>query len=131
MAKIYDVHSVGKRKTSVARVYMVEGSGKITVNERSLKDYFPRESGQALVMQPLKLLNIVEKFDIVVNVKGGGITGQADAIKLGIGRALVKVDPALRADLKKVGLLTRDDRKVERKKYGKRGARRSFQFSKR
>lgn len=131
MAKIYDVHSVGKRKTSVARVYMVEGSGKITINDRHLGEYFPRETGQALVMQPLKLLNVSEKFDFVVNVKGGGITGQADAIKLGIGRALIKFDAGLRPELKKAGLLTRDDRKVERKKYGKRGARRSFQFSKR
>jgi small subunit ribosomal protein S9 len=131
MAKMYDVHAVGKRKTSIARVYMLDGSGKITVNKRDFKNYFVRETGQAVVLQPLKLLNLSDKYDIVINVAGGGEMGQASAVRLGISRALEKLDPNVHAELRKAGFLTRDARKVERKKYGQSGARRSFQFSKR
>lgn len=131
MAKIYDVHAIGKRKTSIARVYLVEGQGKITVNHRAFENYFARGTGRYTVMQPLRLTNLSEKYDIVVNVTGGGTTGQADAVRLGISRALIKLDPNLRPELKKAGFLSRDARIVERKKYGQRGARRSFQFSKR
>lgn len=129
--KSYDVHAVGRRKTAVARVYMAKGTGKIIVNKRELKDYFGRATGRYIVNQPLALLKMGDKFDLVVNVVGGGITGQAGAIRLGIARAMVKLDPSTRPDLKLAGMLTRDARKVERKKYGVRGARRAFQFSKR
>lgn len=127
----YDVHSVGRRKSSVARIYMVKGSGKIVVNRRDIKDYFPLGTQQYVVNQPLNLLKVNDKYDVLVNVTGGGTTGQAGAIRLGISRALLKLDPASREELKAAGFLTRDARKVERKKFGKAGARRSFQFSKR
>lgn len=129
--KTYDVHTIGKRKSSVARVYILEGSGKIIVNRRELANYFPKAVSRFVVEQPLNLINVRDKFDILVNVQGGGITGQAGAIRLGISRALLELDPECRGELKKAGFLTRDSRKVERKKYGVRGARRSFQFSKR
>lgn len=129
--KTYDIHTVGKRKTSVARVYLIEGNGKIIVNRRDFSNYFPKAVSRFMVEQPLNLINVREKFDILVNVQGGGITGQASAIRLGISRALLGLDPDCRGELKKAGFLTRDSRKVERKKYGLRGARRSFQFSKR
>lgn len=127
----YDANAVGRRKSSVARVYLVKGSGKITINKREITDYFPKATSRYVVNQPLSLVNANDKYDIVINVKGGGITGQAGAIRLGISRALIKVDEQLRGELKKAGFLTRDSRKVERKKYGLAGARRSFQFSKR
>ncbi len=129
--KTYDVHSIGRRKTSVARVYVIKGTGKITVNHRDIADYFPKATSRTVVNQPLELLNLKDKYDFKINVCGGGITGQAGAVRLGIARALLKLIPATRPELKKAGFLTRDPRAVERKKYGQAGARRSFQFSKR
>ncbi len=129
--KTYDTHSVGRRKTSVARVYVSGGNGKIVVNKRELKDYFPKGTNRYVVNQPLNLLKVADKYDIKINVAGGGTTGQAGAIRLGIARALIKLDPTLRPELKAAGFLTRDPRKVERKKAGLRGARARFQFSKR
>ncbi|MBL7665535.1 MAG: 30S ribosomal protein S9 [Bacteriovoracaceae bacterium] len=133
MAKVktYDSQAVGRRKSSVARVYVAKGSGKITINSRELTDYFPKATSRYVVNQPLNLLSVGEKYDIKVNVIGGGITGQAGAIRLGISRALLKLTPAFKAQLREAGFLTRDSRKVERKKYGLKGARRSYQFSKR
>lgn len=130
-AKSYDVHAIGRRKSSVARVYVAKGNGKITVNHRDFKEYFPKATSQYIVNQPLNLLNIPGKYDISINVVGGGITGQAGAIRLGISRAILKLDPASRPALKQAGFLTRDSRKVERKKSGLSGARKSYQFSKR
>ncbi len=129
--KTYLSNTVGRRKSSVARVYVASGSGKITINKRELTDYFPKGTSRYVVEQPLNLLGVVDKYDININVKGGGTTGQAGAIRLGIARALVAINEGDRPELKKAGFLTRDPRKVERKKYGLRGARRSFQFSKR
>lgn len=129
--KTYDSQSVGRRKSSVARVYLGSGKGQITVNKRDIKDYFPKGTNRYVVNQPLTLLNITDKYDININVKGGGTTGQAGACRLGIARAILKLDPTLRAELKKAGFLTRDSRKVERKKAGLAGARKKFQFSKR
>jgi len=130
--KTYDAHAVGRRKSAVARVYLkAGGNGKITVNKRDVKDYLGQATSRYVINQPLNLLKVGDKYDILVNVRGGGITGQAGAIRLGIARALVKLDPTVRPLLKKEGFLTRDARKVERKKYGLAGARRSFQFSKR
>ncbi len=124
-------YATGKRKTSIARVWMKPGNGEITVNKRSLDEFFGRETSKMVVRQPLELTDNLGKFDVVVNVNGGGASGQAGAIKHGITRALLEVDPELRAVLKKAGFITRDSRIKERKKYGRRGARRSFQFSKR
>jgi small subunit ribosomal protein S9 len=124
-------YATGKRKTSVARVWIKPGSGNIVVNQRTLDDYFGRETSKMVVRQPLELTENVSKFDIFVNVKGGGPSGQAGAIKHGITKALLIVDTELRPALKKAGFITRDSRVKERKKYGRRGARRSFQFSKR
>ena len=127
----YLMHTVGRRKSSVARVYLKAGSGKVMVNKRELKDYFPKATSRYVVNQPANLLEVSDQYDVIVNVKGGGFTGQAGAIRLGIARALEKLNPNFRPDLKKAGFLTRDARKVERKKYGLAGARKSFQFSKR
>ncbi len=129
--KTYTAHAIGRRKSSVARVYISEGSGKIKVNKREYKEYFPKATNRYVVNQPLNLLSVEDKYDITINVKGGGTTGQSGAIRLGIARALMAIDPSKRAELKAAGFLTRDPRKVERKKYGLAGARRSFQFSKR
>lgn len=129
--KTYKTQTVGRRKTSIARVYVADGSGKITVNKRELTDYFPKATSRYVVEQPLKLLEVSDKFDININVKGGGTTGQAGAIRLGIARALVALNASDRTTLKQAGFLTRDPRKVERKKYGLAGARKSYQFSKR
>lgn len=129
--KTYDAHAIGRRKTAVARVYLASGSGKITVNKRDLKNFFKQETNLYVVNQPLNLVKLTEKFDFIVNVAGGGISGQAGAIRLGIARALLKVQPALRSELKAAGFLTRDPRAVERKKAGKAGARKRYQFSKR
>ena len=129
--KTYDVHAVGRRKTSVARVYVKSGNGVVSVNHRDIKDYFPKATNRYVVNQPVNLLKVADRYDINVNVRGGGTTGQAGAIRLGIARALIKLDPTIRGELKKAGFLTRDARKVERKKYGLAGARRSYQFSKR
>jgi small subunit ribosomal protein S9 len=124
-------YATGKKKTSIARVWLKPGSGKIVVNQRPLDDFFGRETSKMVVHQPLELTNNVGKFDVIVNVCGGGPSGQAGAIKHGITKALLAVDPELRAVLKKAGFITRDSRVKERKKYGKAAARRSFQFSKR
>jgi small subunit ribosomal protein S9 len=129
--KTYKAQAVGRRKTSIARVYLAEGTGKITVNKREVTDYFPKATSRYVVEQPFELLGLKDKYDLNINVKGGGTTGQAGAIRLGIARALVALNEGDRGALKKAGFLTRDSRKVERKKYGLRGARRSFQFSKR
>lgn len=124
-------YGTGRRKTSVARTRIYPGSGALQINGRSLEDYFPRATLRMVVNQPLKLTNTQEKLDIKINVLGGGISGQAQAIRHGISRALIEYDPELRKDLKKAGMLTRDARAVERKKYGQRGARARFQYSKR
>lgn len=125
------IHAVGKRKTAVARVYMRPGTGKITVNDRAFEDYFPVDITRITIRQPLELVGLEPNWDIIVNVRGGGISGQADAIKHGISKALVAINPDFRPILKKAGLLTRDARIKERKKYGQRGARARFQYSKR
>lgn len=124
-------YATGKRKTSIARVWIKPGSGEITVNKRSLDDFFGRETSKMVVRQPLELTDNLGKFDVFVNVTGGGVSGQAGAIKHGITKALLEVDADLRSVLKKAGFVTRDSRAKERKKYGRAAARRSFQFSKR
>jgi len=124
-------HSVGRRKRAVARVYLRPGAGNLVVNQQPYSDYFGRESLQMVVRQPLELVDHEKSFDILINVAGGGKSGQADAIKLGISRALTEYDAKLRPTLKRAGFLTRDARIVERKKYGRPGARKRFQFSKR
>jgi small subunit ribosomal protein S9 len=129
--KTYDAQSVGRRKASVARIYLKEGSGAITINKRNFKEYFPKATSRYIVNQPINLLKLADKYDFNINVKGGGTTGQAGAIRLGISRAILKIDPTLRAELKAAGFLTRDSRKVERKKAGLKGARAKYQFSKR
>ena len=128
------MHKVGKRKNAIARVYLRPRKteiGLIHVNGRSFEDYFPRPASRLIIMQPLELTQTVGRFDIHVNVHGGGLSGQAGAVKHGISRALLVVDPTYRAVLKKAGHITRDAREVERKKYGLAGARRRFQYSKR
>ncbi len=124
-------HAVGKRKTSIARVWLRPGTGIITVNEMSLEKYITRESGVEVVKQPLEITETINKYDINVNVKGGGVIGQAGAIRHGISRVLVSINPEFRPALKKAELLTRDPRMKERKKYGQRGARARYQYSKR
>lgn len=130
MAEI-QYYGTGRRKTAVARVYLRPGSGKITVNRRDFDEYFPNQVLKMVIRQPLLLTETAEKFDILVNVQGGGPTGQAGAIRHGISRALLEYNGELRPRLKSVGFLTRDARKVERKKYGRPKARKRFQFSKR
>src|SRR5277367_1526377 len=127
-------HEVGKRKNAIARVYLrprASEVGTIRVNGRSFEDYFPRPASRLIIMQVLELTSTVGRFDIHVNVHGGGLSGQAGAVKHGISKALLEVDPAFRASLKKAGHITRDAREVERKKYGLAGARRRYQYSKR
>lgn len=124
-------NKTGRRKTAIARVYVQPGKGTITVNERELTDYFKSEIHQTTVKQALDLLKVADQYDVNVNVEGGGIKGQAEAIRLGITRALVDINGENKPALKKEGLTTRDSRMVERKKYGKRKARKRFQFSKR
>ncbi|MCF6264968.1 MAG: 30S ribosomal protein S9 [Desulfuromusa sp.] len=124
-------YATGKRKTSIARVWMKPGTGEIVVNKRPLDVFFGRETSKMVIRQPLELTDNLGKFDISVNVSGGGISGQAGAIKHGITKALLEVNPDLRATLKQAGFITRDSRIKERKKYGRAGARKSFQFSKR
>jgi small subunit ribosomal protein S9 len=121
----------GRRKKAVARVFLRPGGGKITVNHRPIEQYFPSEAARALVRQPLLATETAEKFDVIINTDGGGITGQAGAIRLGIARALCEFNVELRGKLKQLGMLTRDPRQHERKKYGQKGARKRFQFSKR
>ncbi|WP_339700032.1 30S ribosomal protein S9 [Algoriphagus aquimarinus] len=125
------INKIGRRKTSVARIYMAPGNGTITVNNRSLEVYFPFELHQIVVKQPLTLVGVDGNYDIKINVDGGGITGQAEASRMAISRALCEFDIEHRPALKKEGFLTRDPRMVERKKPGRRKARRKFQFSKR
>ena len=124
-------YGTGRRKTSTARVYLRPGSGKISVNKREFENYFPNEALQMIIRQPLNLTETVDKFDILVNVDGGGTAGQAGAVRHGITRALMEFNSDLRPALKKAGLITRDPRQKERKKYGQKGARARFQFSKR
>jgi small subunit ribosomal protein S9 len=125
------LHKIGRRKTAVARVYLTKGKGKITINDRKFEDYFTTETLKYKVMQPLTLTENAENFDIKVNVFGGGVTGQAEAIRLAITRAMVALDEENKGLLKPHGLLTRDPRMVERKKFGQKKARKKFQFSKR
>ncbi len=125
------IHTIGRRKTSVARVFLNEGTGKIVVNGKEFAEYFTIPAHQKSIMAPFNVTETAGKFDVKATLKGGGITGQADALKLGIARALVEVNPELKPILKKDKLLTRDPRVVERKKYGQPKARKKFQFSKR
>ena len=125
------VNTVGRRKAAVARVYVKPGKGNITINQKPLETYFPLEIFQFVVKQPLSVLNVVENFDITINLDGGGVKGQAEAARLGIACALCAIDAEYRPTLKKNGFLTRDPREVERKKPGRPGARKRFQFSKR
>jgi len=124
-------YGTGRRKSSVARVYLVPGSGKITINKRDMDDYFGLDTLKLIVRQPLELIGAADKYDVITTVKGGGFTGQAGAIRHGISRALLQADAENRPALKKAGFLTRDPRMKERKKYGLKGARRAPQFSKR
>ena len=124
-------YSTGRRKQAVARVWMMPGTGKITINRREIDDYFGRATSKMIIRQPLELTETTNRYDIFVNVSGGGLSGQADAIKHGITRSLMKLNASFRPQLKKAGFITRDSRAKERKKYGQRGARARFQFSKR
>jgi small subunit ribosomal protein S9 len=124
-------YATGRRKCAIARIWMTPGTGRIVVNKRTLEDYFARATSRMVVMQPLELVEAVGRVDIKINVCGGGMSGQASAVKHGISRALEKMNNELRPPLKKAGFLTRDARVKERKKYGRRGARARFQFSKR
>jgi small subunit ribosomal protein S9 len=121
----------GRRKTAVARVFLRPGEGKITINKRGIDQYFPSEAARAIVRQPLLAAEMSDKFDVLITASGGGHTGQAGAIRLGIARALCDFNAELRGKLKSLGFLTRDPRQHERKKYGQKGARKRFQFSKR
>jgi small subunit ribosomal protein S9 len=125
------VNAIGRRKSAVARIYLKEGKGKITINDRDLQDYFPLQQLQYIIQQPLNLAEVADKYDIKVNLQGGGIKGQAEALRLAIARAMIIVKPESKEALKGFKLLTRDPREVERKKPGQPGARRRFQFSKR
>ena len=131
MAAIVQYLGTGRRKRSVARVFLRPGKGDIKVNGRSFENYFPTESSRAMVRQPLSATETMEKFDLLILADGGGVAGQAGAARLGISRALVEFNAELRSRLKKLGFLTRDPRGHERKKYGQKGARKRFQFSKR
>ncbi|MBI4270138.1 MAG: 30S ribosomal protein S9 [Candidatus Rokubacteria bacterium RIFCSPLOWO2_12_FULL_71_22] len=132
MAAVLDrFYGTGRRKTSVARVWIRPGAGRIAVNRRSFEDYFPRETLRMIIEQPLQVTGTAGQLDITVTVGGGGPTGQAGAVRHGIARALARLDEKLRLPLKKAGLLTRDPRMRERKKYGQPGARQKFQYSKR
>jgi len=124
-------YATGKRKNAIARVWLKPGTGKIVINDRQVGDYFGRQTSRMVIMQPFELTQTLGRFDAVANVHGGGLSGQAGAVKHGISKALLAVDPSYRSILKSAGFLTRDSRVKERKKYGKRGARASFQFSKR
>ena len=125
------VNALGRRKSAVARIFVTEGTGKITINKKDLQDYFPSSILQYVVKQPLTTLNVAEKYDIKVNLDGGGFTGQSQALRLAIARALVKINPEDKKALRAEGFMTRDAREVERKKPGQPKARRRFQFSKR
>jgi len=125
------VNALGRRKTAVARIIVKEGKGNIIINKRDYKEYFPMGTLQYIVMQPLTLLNVADQYDIQVNLDGGGINGQAEAVRLAISRALVKINADSKSELKHAGFMTRDPREVERKKPGQPKARKKFQFSKR
>ena len=125
------INTIGRRKSAVARVYLSEGKGKITVNKKDFKDYFTTGTLQYIVLQPFSLLDLNDKYDVKVNLDGGGIKGQAEALRLGITRALIEEDGERRSALKAEGFVTRDPREVERKKPGQKKARKKFQFSKR
>ena len=125
------INALGRRKAAVARVFVREGSGKIVINKRAFENYFPSSILQYVVKQPLTTLDVLEKYDITINLDGGGYKGQAEAARLGIARALVKINPEDKPSLKVEGFMTRDSRVVERKKPGQPGARKKFQFSKR
>ncbi|MBI9067683.1 MAG: 30S ribosomal protein S9 [Salinivirgaceae bacterium] len=125
------INALGRRKSAVARVYLSEGTGKVTVNNKDYKTYFPTGTLQYIVTQPLVLLEVADKYDVKVNLDGGGIKGQAEALRLGITRALIQIDEECRGKLKAEGFVTRDPREVERKKPGQKKARKKFQFSKR
>jgi small subunit ribosomal protein S9 len=125
------IYATGRRKHAVARVWLQPGTGKVSINKRTLEDYFGRETSRMVFRQAFELTETTGRFDVFVNVSGGGLSGQADAIRHGMSRGLIKVDPGYRPALKKAGYLTRDARQKERKKYGQRGARARFQFSKR
>lgn len=125
------INAIGRRKAAVARVYMTEGSGKIIINKKELTNYFPSSILQYVVKQPLEKLGVVDKYDIRINLNGGGFKGQSEAARLGIARALIKINPEDKAALRAAGLVTRDPRVVERKKPGQPKARKKFQFSKR
>ncbi|HCM60428.1 MAG TPA: 30S ribosomal protein S9 [Bacteroidales bacterium] len=125
------INAIGRRKAAVARVYLSDGKGQITINDREYKQYFPNEILQYVVLQPLNLLEVADKYDIRVTLDGGGFKGQAEAVRLGISRALIKIDPEFKPKLKAEGFTTRDPREVERKKPGRPKARKRFQFSKR
>lgn len=125
------INTSGRRKTSVARIYMTPGQGNITINGKDIKAYFPNEVLQTIVNQPYQTLELMGKYDVVANLKGGGVSGQAEALRLAISKALVVENAETKSVLRKEGFITRDPRMVERKKFGKRKARRSFQFSKR
>ncbi|MEJ8758026.1 30S ribosomal protein S9 [Pontibacter sp. H259] len=125
------INTSGRRKTSVARIYMTAGQGNITINGKDIKAYFPNEVLQTIVNQPFQTLDLIGKYDVTANLKGGGVSGQAEALRLAISKALVVENADIKATLRKEGFVTRDPRMVERKKFGKRKARRSFQFSKR
>ncbi len=125
------INTIGRRKEAVARIYMSAGSGKITINKRELSEYFPTGILQFIVLQPLNLLGVANQYDIKVNLDGGGIKGQAEALRLAIARALVEIDAESKSELRHAGFMTRDPREVERKKPGQPKARKRFQFSKR
>ena len=131
MAKTKSFQAIGRRKSSIARVFMKPGQGQIVVNDRPYEEYFGRQSLRMVLRQPLSLLNRLESYDVFINVGGGGLSGQAGAARLALSRALILEDQETRKDLKKAGFLTRDSREVERKKYGLHGARRRPQYSKR
>ncbi|MFQ5603793.1 MAG: 30S ribosomal protein S9 [bacterium] len=129
--KVLSYDAIGRRKEAVARVRMVSGDGKIIVNKKPVLEFFKRETLNMIIEQPLELTETIGRYDVIANVKGGGLSGQAGAVRLGIARALLKIDTEYRPKLKAAGLLTRDPRMKERKKYGQPGARKRFQFSKR
>ena len=126
-----DIHAVGRRKESIARVRLVPGTGQRTVNGKTIEVYFPRETMIDMILKPLEITSTSDRYDVHANVVGGGVTGQAGAVRLAVARALLKMNPELRATLRKGGFLTRDAREVERKKYGQPKARKRFQYSKR
>ncbi len=131
MSETTRYYETGKRKSAIARVWLIPGSGKFTVNKRPLEQYFPLETQQSLVQEPFHLTDTTEQFDALVTVRGGGVSGQAGAIRHGVAKALLQVDPEYRVTLKQQGFLTRDPRVKERKRYGQKKARKRFQYSKR